>query len=91
MIGHTHRQGCTYRTLHTERDEAETHVAVETGTLALRRGGLGYTSAPNWQNGFATVWLHPDGYFSAENAKYVGGALLWESQRFTLPKRSKKR
>jgi hypothetical protein len=43
-----------------------------------------YTAAPDWQQGFATVEVWPDGYFNIDTAKYVNGALMWRDQRFTL-------
>lgn len=82
IVGHTHRQGQVYRTRHCLDGSLTINTAVEAGTLALTKGGLGYAVAPDWQPGFAVVRLHANGQFNITLAHAVGGALLWENQRF---------
>jgi hypothetical protein len=57
---------------------------VEIGTMARIQGGLGYVPGgnANWQQGFATARIWPDGFFSADLAKFVGGSLVWANQRY---------
>jgi len=82
IVGHTHRQAEVFHTYHQIGGELRTLAGVEAGTLALARGGLGYAVAPNWQPGFATAWLWPDGMFDVGLAKFVNGALLWDGLRY---------
>jgi hypothetical protein len=79
IVGHTHRMGKIYQTRHTY-DGLEVHVAAEAGTLARIEGGLGYATAANWQNGFITARVFPDGTFSLSEAVYVKKRLYWEGQ-----------
>jgi hypothetical protein len=82
IIGHTHRQA------HGRADQAScrwhptTTMAVEAGCMCEIKNGLGYAVAPDWQNGFATATIWPDGLFSLDTAKYVNGALLYADQRY---------
>lgn len=80
-VGHTHRRGVTY--LSIPYAQANELIAVEAGTMAVVEGGLGYEPSPNWQNGFATFWLFPDGSISADNAKYLNGSLVWQDQHYS--------
>jgi hypothetical protein len=45
-----------------------------------------YTVAPDWQQGFSTAVIHPDGTFRIENATYVKmkgkGVLLWRDEQY---------
>lgn len=81
IVGHTHRQGQVYQTKHEIGGTIRTNVALEAGTLA-EPYGLGYTIAPDWQQGFATVRVFSDGTFHASLATYVNGVLIWEGQRY---------
>ena len=81
IIGHTHRQGMSYITRHDIDGSTATLVGVEAGTLATL-DGLGYATAPDWQQGFATARVQPDGTFSAGLATYVNGVLRWENQSY---------
>jgi hypothetical protein len=83
VIGHCHRQALVFHTAHDMDGTPKQLVGVETGTMAQIRGGLGYSVAPDWQQGFATARIWPDGFFSADLAKYVGGSLVWANQRYT--------
>lgn len=82
VVGHTHRQVITYVTEERMR-ETLNMVCVETGCMCRIDGGLGYAVNPNWQNGFATANVWPDGSFTIDHATYRAGALTWRDQRFT--------
>jgi hypothetical protein len=84
FIGHCHRQAMVFHTAHDIDGTPKELVGVEIGTMAEIRGGLGYVAGgvPNWQQGFATARIWPDGFFSADLAKYVGGSLVWANQRY---------
>jgi hypothetical protein len=82
VVGHTHRQAIVHKTTHDINGTPSTLVAVETGCMCRVEGGLGYTVAPDWQNGFATAVVNGDGTFHPELATYVGGNLYWRDQRF---------
>jgi hypothetical protein len=49
-------------------------------------GGLGYVVNPDWQAGFATAVVWPDGSHVLELATFVDGALRWRDQRYTARK-----
>jgi hypothetical protein len=86
IVGHTHRQAYTPHTYHEISGKQRVLGGWEAGTMAMSRGGLGYSVAPNWQQGFMTVRLYPDGLFKAEHATYVNNVLLWGEQRFVKGK-----
>lgn len=85
VIGHTHRQGIVFHTAHDIDGTPLQLVGVEAGTMAKVRGGLGYAVAADWQAGFATARIWPDGTFSCDLAKWVEGSLLWANQRIDVP------
>jgi hypothetical protein len=84
FIGHCHRQAMVFHTAHDIDGAARELVGVEIGTMARIQGGLGYVPGgnANWQQGFATARIWPDGFFSADLAKFVGGSLVWANQRY---------
>lgn len=82
VVGHTHRQSVVYKTTHDIDGRPETLTAVEAGTMAKVRGGLAYAIQPDWQAGFATAWVWPDGRFRMDLATWVGDTLLWRDERF---------
>ncbi len=82
VVGHTHRQGLVYETVHGIGGELSTAVAAECGAMCKVKGGLGYTPAPDWQQGFATATVWPDERFRLELATYVEGSLFWRDLRF---------
>lgn len=91
IVGHTHRQGITYKTSWDHNEKMTVHLAMEAGTMATTAGGLGYAVTPNWQQGFGVVQIWPDGYFACSNATYVDGVLLWQGQRYGNQLSNKKR
>ena len=82
VVGHTHRQGIVYETVHDIGGELSVVVAVECGAMCQVKGGLGYTPAPDWQQGFATATVWPDERFRLELATYVNGSLFWRDLRY---------
>jgi hypothetical protein len=83
VIGHTHRQSQVFHTHHDIDGSPSELVAVEAGTMSCVQGGLGYAVAADWQAGFATARIWPDGTFSCDLAKWVNGSLVWANQRLT--------
>jgi len=71
--GHSHRLQFTYRTKH---DPIDVRVAVQAGTMASIEDGLGYTSEPDWQQGFVYGHVWGDNDFALAPAVYVAGRLL---------------
>lgn len=89
IVGHTHRQGISHITKHDIDRNPETHQAVEGGCMCiisdrpvLERKGANYTPAPDWQNGFTTATIWPDGTFKTDLATYFDGTLIWRDQRY---------
>lgn len=82
FVGHTHRQALVHKTMHRINGYTATLVAVETGCMCQIKDGLGYTVAPDWQQGFATAIVWPDGTFKPELATYLDNTLMWRDQRF---------
>lgn len=84
VVGHTHRQGLVHKTTHDIHGNPTTLAAVETGCMCEIQGGLGYSVAPNWQQGFSTAWLWPDGRFKIDLATYLpqDQLLLWRDQQY---------
>lgn len=82
-VGHTHRQSVVHQTKHDINGKPETRTAVETGCMCRIENGLGYAVAPDWQNGFATATIWPDGMFKLELATYVNGVLMYRDQRYS--------
>ena len=83
VVGHTHRQSLVHKTTHDIDGTLSTLAAVETGCLCKIQDGLGYTIAPDWQNGFATASIWPDGTFKLDLATYVNGVLYWRDHRYS--------
>jgi hypothetical protein len=84
LVGHTHRQGQVAKTSYSMDGEPSTHVAAEIGAMCDVRGGLGYAVSPDWQQGFCTVSLWPDGAFNIDLARVNDGALYWRDSRYSI-------
>jgi predicted phosphodiesterase len=82
VVGHTHRQRIHWAT-EVRRGKTLTTQAVESGCMCLVDGGLGYTVNPDWQNGFATAVVWPDGSHQIEHATFIDGSLRWRDQRYS--------
>lgn len=90
IVGHSHRQSLVYKTTHDINGDTTTLTGVEAGCMCRidqqsrkERKFPNFTVLPDWQQGFCTVTIHPDGLFRVEHATYVNGALLWRGQRYT--------
>lgn len=83
VVGHTHRQSLVHKTRHDINGTLTTLAACETGCMCRIEEGLGYAVAPDWQNGFATAHIWPDGTFKIDVATYVQGNLYWRDQRYS--------
>jgi hypothetical protein len=89
ICGHTHRLAVTHVTRWTgEREQVQT--LGETGTMA-DLAGLGYTRWPDWQPGWLTALIHPDGTHHLELAVYRGRTLRWRDHQWTLKGRTVRR
>ena len=86
VVGHTHRQRMTPIT-EERRRERFTLTAVEAGCMCRIEGGLGYVVNPDWQNGWATAVIHPDGTHNLELATYSDGVVRWRDQRYSATDR----
>lgn len=82
-VGHTHRQGVVAHTHHTIDGDPVTLLACEVGTMAETKGGGGYAVLPDWQQGFATASVWPDGTVGFDLARWDGRSLLWRGERWT--------
>lgn len=92
IIGHTHRQSMVLKTFYDINDYPKTLTAVETGCMCRldtevdKEDGRiwpNYSPLPDWQQGFATATIWPDGKFRLDLATYVNGILMWRDQRYT--------
>jgi hypothetical protein len=91
IVGHTHRQSIIYKTTHDIDGAITTLTAAEAGCMCRvnqqpnsdGRKWPNFTPLPDWQQGFSTVTLHPNGFFRIENATFVNGSLLWRDQCYT--------
>lgn len=94
IVNHTHRQAIVHMTKHDIDQRPKTLQAVEGGCMCIIDDkpvvykndialGANYTPAPDWQNGFTTATIWPDGTFKVDSATYFDGTLLWHGQRYT--------
>lgn len=98
IVGHTHRQSCVYHTYHEMDGGVRQLLAVEAGCMCRVDGQVqeekdrrypagnrrfpNYMTLPDWQQGFATANVYPDGKFKVDLATYVNGVLLYRDQRY---------
>ena len=89
IVAHTHRQSLVYETVHDIDQNPTTLVAAETGCMCnidnhANKGdkNVAYTVSPDWQQGFLTVDLYPDGRFKIDTALFVNGNLYWRDERY---------
>lgn len=95
IVGHTHRQSCVYHTMQEIDGTPRVTLAVEAGCMcrmdkrtsksSFRDRGErypNYTVHPDWQSGFCTASIYPDGKFKVDLATYVNGVLLWRGDRY---------
>lgn len=93
IMGHTHRQSVVHKSQPEIDGVQRTTVAVEAGCMCRidARGefdekgrrfpnyGSGHA---DWQRGFVTATIWPDGMFKIDLASYVNGVLIYGSQRY---------
>jgi UDP-2,3-diacylglucosamine pyrophosphatase LpxH len=82
VVGHTHRQSVVHKTKHDIDGSIQTLAAVETGCMCQIKEGLGYTVAPDWQNGFSTASVWNDGTFKLDLATYANSVLYWRDTKY---------
>lgn len=82
VVGHTHRQSLVHKTTHDIDGSIQTLAAAETGCMCKIKEGLGYTVAPDWQNGFATATVWKDGTFKLDLATYANNVLYWRDTKY---------
>jgi hypothetical protein len=89
ITGHTHRQSMVYQTKHEIDGSPRQIVGVEAGCMCRVNQSLidgrkwpNFVTSPDWQNGFVTVRLWPDGGFKVDLATYVNGVLYYGEERY---------
>lgn len=90
VVGHTHRQGIVHKTSYDIKDYPTVLTAVETGCMCRLdvevqkddRRFPNFTPLPDWQQGFATAFIWPDGKFKIDLATFVNGELIYQDQRY---------
>lgn len=81
-VGHCHRQSIINQTKPDINGVPRTLTAAEIGCMCQLIGGLGYDPAADWQQGFMTAHVWPDGEFALTPAYYNNGSLRWANQRY---------
>lgn len=91
LVGHTHRQSIVQHTVPEIDGRPRQLLAAEIGCMCRIDGQArdangrrfpSYTPMADWQQGFATAMIYPDGKFKVDLASYVNGALMWQGQRY---------
>lgn len=78
--GHTHRQAITHRTVHGVDRVPRLQTAVEAGAMCRLDLAETYSTAADWQQGFAVFTVWPDGSFHPELATYTDGKLRFRGE-----------
>ena len=82
IAGHTHRQGIEMVRVRDDSKRWVTRSIIHAGCTCLVEGGQGYAADPDWQQGFATAAVYPDGSISYDLATYRDGVLTWRGERW---------
>jgi hypothetical protein len=91
IINHTHRQSVVHKTTNDIDGTLSTLTAVEGGCMCRvdinphpsdGRRFPSYATNPDWQQGFVTATVYPDGYFTIDRAIYINGNLLYRDKRY---------
>lgn len=82
VMGHTHGQSINHVVDYDHDNTAHVHLAIETGTGAVRDRGIGFANNPNWVGGGVWVSLHKDGGVHAELITMNKGNLHFRDRRF---------
>jgi hypothetical protein len=84
VAGHTHRQSLRSWTTYDDQGDQLVRSVVEAGCMCRTDpAGLGYAVDPDWQGGWATVTIWPDGTHLAELAEWRRGNLIWRGERWS--------
>lgn len=86
IVGHTHHQRISQKTVFNLDGQPHVLTAAEAGTLSQIESGLGYVVNPNWQHGCVTAQVWDDGSFHLDLATYTSGSLRWRGERFSVPR-----
>lgn len=79
--GHCHRQAIIGEAIHGIDGSYRIRYGIETGALC-KTDGLGYTTAPDWQQGWAVISFGPDGDWTPEIVTINGGKVSWRGQHW---------
>lgn len=91
IINHTHRQSVVHKTTNDIDGTLSTLTAVEGGCMCRvdinphpedGRRFPSYATNPDWQQGFVTATVYPDGYFVIDRAIFINGNLLYRDKRY---------
>lgn len=83
VFGHIHSQVVRHVTKYKGRERAGEFVAISPGTMRATRGGGGFAWNPNWQQGYLTATVWPDGQWTYDMARFDGHRLTWRDKRFS--------
>ena len=83
-VGHTHAKRSHWRTTYDHEGIPTVHSGTELGTMSQTGSGIGFTVRPDWQPGWATVQVWPDGLTQVDHAVYHEreDCVLWRNQRW---------
>lgn len=84
-VGHTHRLAVGHVTRWNADGDPIVYTTAESGTMA-DLVGLGYSKNPDWQGGWLTVTVWPDGHHTTDLARWEGDTLHWRDRRWTVTK-----
>jgi UDP-2,3-diacylglucosamine pyrophosphatase LpxH len=90
LVGHTHRQAIVQHSVPEISGKMRQLLAAEIGCMCRvddvrgtdNRMFPSYTPMADWQQGFCSVVIWPDGKFHVDLATYVNGVLMWGGQRY---------
>ena len=85
IVGHTHRLAVSHVT-RWDGEQEQVDTVGETGTMSDLQG-LGYTQFPDWQPGWLTALIRPDGSHHVESAIYRDGTLRWRDRQWKITAR----
>lgn len=93
IVGHTHRQSIVHKTTHDIDGNTTVLKGVEAGCMCLidqagERNIRGlrfptFTNKPDWQQGFVSATIWPDGTFNIDPATYVNGKLIYRDKQYS--------
>ena len=90
ITGHTHRQSIVHHTIYEIDRTPRVLLAAEAGCMCRidsqadeeGRRFPAYDVLADWQPGFCTATIYPDGKFKVDLGTWVNGVLLWQGQRY---------